>query len=209
LIKERNGQPRHYKEIEPFLWRDTNSNWLMAAKVVDGKVVRISMGELSPFMVFDPVPAWRSPAWLRPAFTVAYGAVLLTTLLWPVAALVRRRLRAPLALPPLPAKARLRSRLAALALTLISSAWPALALLGLSSLGVFTAGLDPWLWLLYLLSLFIYIGAALVMLWCAYVTWTTPRPWTARLWTTVLAVSALVLLYIAWIYHLMSFKTHY
>ena len=209
LLKERNGQPRRYQEIEPFLWRDTNSNWLMAAKVVDGKVVRISMGELSPFMVFDPVPGWRSPAWLQPAAMVAYGAVLLTTLWWPVAALVRRRLRAPLALPPLPAKTRLRSRLAALALTLISSAWPALVLFGLSSLGVFTAALDPWLWLLYLLSLFIYIGAAVVMLWCAYVTWTTPRPWTARLWMTVLAVSSLVLLYIAWIYHLMSFKTHY
>jgi CubicO group peptidase (beta-lactamase class C family) len=209
LIKERNGQPRHYKEIAPFLWRDTNSNWLMAAKVVDGKPVRISMGELSPFMVFDPVPGSRSPAWLQPAAVIAYGAVLLTTLLWPVAAIVRRRYKMPLALPPLAAKARLRSRITAVALTLISSAWPALVMLGLSSLGVFTAGLDPWLWLLYLLSVVVYVGGALVMLWCAYVTWSTPRPWTARLWTTVLAASALVLLYLAWTYHLMSFKTHY
>jgi len=99
LFKERTGQPRLYREIAPFLWRDTRSNWLMAAKVVDGKVVRISMNELSPFMVFEPVPWWRSPAWLQPLSVLAYAAVLLTAVLWPVAAIVRRRLKAPLSLP--------------------------------------------------------------------------------------------------------------
>jgi len=209
LIKERNGQLRNYREIEPFVWRDTNSNWRMAAKVVDGRVVRISMDELSPFMVFEPVPWSTSPTWLRPAALVAFGAVLLTALLWPVAAIVRRRYRAPLALAGRAATAHRYSRVSAVALAAISVAWVIVVVLGLSHLGVFTAALDPWLWLLYFLSVIIYIGGAIVMLWCAYVVWVTPRPWTARLWTSVLALSALVLLYIAWTYHLMSFMTRY
>ena len=123
LIKERNGQLRNYREVEPFVWRDTNSNWRMAAKVVDGRVVRISMDELSPFMVFEPVPWSRSPTWLRPAVLVAFCAVLLTALLWPVAAIVRRRYQVPLGLAGRAATAHRYSRLSAVALAAISVAW--------------------------------------------------------------------------------------
>jgi len=47
------------------------------------------------------------------------------------------------------------------------------------------------------------------MLWAAYVTFTARRPWTARAWTSVLAVSAVVLLWTAWLHHLMAFGTRY
>ena len=35
------------------------------------------------------------------------------------------------------------------------------------------------------------------------------RPWTTRIWTTVLAISTVVLLWMAWVYHLMAFRTSY
>jgi hypothetical protein len=91
LMKGSNGEPVHYREIAPFVWRDTASGRRLAAKVVDGRVVRLSMDEISPFMVFDPTSAWKSPSWLLPALGAALTACLLTGLLWPIAAISRRR----------------------------------------------------------------------------------------------------------------------
>ena len=209
LIKGRNGLLRKYVEIEPFVWRDTGSNWRMAAKVDNGRVVRFSMDEVSPFMVFEPFDWWRSPAWIRPAVIVGLVAVVLTALLWPVAAIVRRRLKAPLALAGRPARARLYSRIAAAVLAGLTVTWIVLIMTLLEKEAALGPGLDPLLLLMYTLSLVGYLGATAVMLWSTYVTWTAARPWTARLWSLVLALSALALTWTAYTYHLMSFATKY
>ena len=52
----------------------------------------------SPFMVFDRVPWYANGSWLMPLLIASFAALLLTVLLWPVAAIVRRRYQAPLAL---------------------------------------------------------------------------------------------------------------
>ncbi|MBS0366043.1 MAG: beta-lactamase family protein [Proteobacteria bacterium] len=209
LIHDRNTQLRKYREVAPFVWRDVNSNWRLAAQVVDGKVARLSVDEVSPFMVFEPFPWSLSPAWQRPAAIVALAACLLTALLWPIAVLVRRRLRVPAALPPRAARARRYGRIAATALALMSAAWTGLVVAGITSLNVFSSGLDPVLWLMYLLSVIVYVGGTALMLWSTYATWTAERPWTARLWSLLLALSALLLLQVAWSHHLMSFMTRY
>ena len=76
-------------------------------------------------------------------------------------------------------------------------------------LNLFSPGLDPVLILMYLLSVVAYFGGAALMLHSTYVTWTTPRPWGARIWSALLALSALVLLVLALTYHFMSFVTKY
>ena len=85
-----NGAARHYHETQPFVWVDPDSGWRLAAQVVGGRVVRFSADEISPFMVFEPTPWWRSPAWLLPAAGASIAACLITAMLWPVAVLVRR-----------------------------------------------------------------------------------------------------------------------
>ena len=62
-----NGKPRHWIEIEPFVWRDLDDHDRLAAKVVDGKPVRFSIDLLSPFMVFERVPWYAEQRWLVPA----------------------------------------------------------------------------------------------------------------------------------------------
>jgi len=54
---------------------------------------------------------------------------------------------------------------------------------------------------MYALSVIVYFGGAAAMLWSTWVAWGTARPVTARFWTVVLALSSLVLLYIALVYH--------
>jgi hypothetical protein len=62
---------------------------------------------------------------------------------------------------------------------------------------------------MYALSVIVYLGGSAAMLWSAWVAWNNPRPVAARMWTTLLALSALMLLYFAVLYHLMSFVTQY
>jgi len=204
-----NGLPRHYREVAPFVWRDVNSGWRLAAKVVDGRVVRFSTDEISPFMVFDPMPVLHSPAWIMPAFGVALGACLLTSLFWPIAAISRRRHRVRLPIEGVALRAHKWSRIAAVALTVVTASWFLLLIIGSKDLDFLSPSLDPLLILMYALSVIIYFGGVAVMLWATRVAWSTARPITARLWTGVLALSSLVLLYFAFIYHLMSFVTKY
>jgi hypothetical protein len=209
LMTGANHVPVHYQEIAPFVWRQINNGRRMAAKVVDGKVVRLSMDELSPFMVFDPTPAYRSPAWLVPALGIAFGAVVLTTLFWPIAAISRRRHRVQLPITGLALRGHRISRIAAAGLASITVAWLLMLTVVAGDIENLTPSLDPALLLLYALSAVVYIGGALAMLWSGWIAFTTARPVTARIWTAILVLSALILLYFAVLYHLMSFVTKY
>jgi hypothetical protein len=101
------------------------------------------------------------------------------------------------------------SRIAAVALSVVSLGWLTLLLVTSSGLDIFSPSLDPVLILLYTLSVIGYFGGVAGMLWATWVAFTTPRPVMARLWTVVLALSSLVLLLFALLYHLMSFVTKY
>jgi hypothetical protein len=167
------------------------------------------MDEISPFMVFDPTPGWRSPAWLLPALGISLLAVILTGAFWPVAAISRRRHRVQLPVTGRALKGHLVSRIAAAALATVTLGWLLLLTVAAKDLGNLGPSLDPVLILMYTLSLVVYVGSAVAMLWSGWVAWTTSRPVAARLWTGVLALSSLVLLYFAVLYHLMSFVTKY
>jgi len=208
-FKGRSGAPRYYREVEPFVWRDINSGWRLAAKVVDGHVQRFSIDEISPFMVFEPSPWWRSASWLVPGVGIAFAALLATALLWPVAAIVRRRNHLKLDLVGRDERGRVLSRVAAVAVTLVTTAWLALFLAASSNTAMLGPGLDPWLFLLHLVSILTYFGGAIALLWAAAIAWTGRRRWPGKVWTSVLAASAVVMLWTAWVYHLTSFTSRY
>jgi len=88
-------------------------------------------------------------------------------------------------------------------------AWLLLLTVAAKDLANLGPSLDPVLLGMYALSFVVYIGGAAAMLWAGWVAFTNPRPVAARIWTGVLVFSALVLLYFATIYHLMSFVTKY
>jgi len=209
MLKGLNQATRYYREVKPYVWFDAASGWRLAARVVDGHVERFSADEVSPFMVFEPVPWWRSPAWLQPAAAASVIACLLTALLWPVAAIVRWRHRVALGLSGREARGRLLSRVAAVAIAAVTAGWATIIVAGLQQLEFLSPRIDPLLLAMYALSIVAYLGGAAAMVWSAYVAWTGRRPWLARLWTTVLALAALTLLWTAWLFHLMSFQTNY
>ena len=204
-----NGAPRHWIETAPFVWRDADSHERLAAKVVDGKVVRFSIDQLSPFMVFDRAPWYRNSAWLLPVLIMALVALAITALRWPIAALVRRHYKARLALETRAFRAYRWSRIAATAILAAMIGW-ALALgVLLSDISRLSSRSDFILRFLELFGVIAFFAGTAVMLWNLVVVWTGHRRWPAKVWSVVLMLSAVTVLWVAVAFNLTSFGVNY
>ena len=204
-----NGQPRKWREISPYLWRDVDGNDRLAVKVENGRVTRFGVEPFASIMVFEPVPWWKSSAWLLPAFGIGLGALLLTVLAWPVSALVRRYYGAPYRLQGRDARAHRIMRLAALAVVAVTLAY--LGFLGtmLSNLELTAPASDTIVRALRLLALVVLPIGALVALWNLGVVWGGRRRWTAKLWALLLALGCLSILWVGAVFSMMGYTANY
>ncbi len=204
-----NGKPRHWIEIAPFVWYDQNGHDRLAAKVVDGRPVRFSFDLLSPFMVFDRVPWYADSSWLMPLFLASLGALLLTLVLWPVTAIVRRSYRAPLALDAASVKAYRYSKIAALLIVIGLALWGVIFMLILKDTGNLSSHLDPLIWLAQLFGVVAFFGGLALMVLNLRAVWRGRRRWPAKTWSIVLTVAAFTVLWVALVAKLLSFGTNY
>ncbi|MGH8264018.1 MAG: serine hydrolase domain-containing protein, partial [Steroidobacteraceae bacterium] len=204
-----NGKPRHWVEISPFVWLDEAGHDRLAAKIVDGRPARFSFDMLSPFMVFDRVPASQNGAWLMPLLCVSLGVLLLTALFWPVTAIVRRRYKAPLVLEPAAFKAYRYSKIGAVLILAGATFW-AITIGGmLSDLNKLSSSSDGMLWFCEIFGAIAFIGGLLVMLWNLKAVWSGKRRWPAKLWSILLVISALTVVWIGFAFKLIHFGTDY
>jgi CubicO group peptidase (beta-lactamase class C family) len=204
-----NAKPRHWVEIEPFVWLDADSHDRLAAKVIDGNAVRWSFDLLSPFMVFERVPWYANSAWLKPLFFASLAALLLTAVLWPITAWVRRSYRVPLRLEPAALRAYRLSKLGAILILAGLGLWTLTLALMLKDNNNLDGRLDPLLWLDEIFGTLAFIGGLILMLWNLWAVWQGQRRWPARVWSVVLTVSAAAVLWVALAFKLISFGTNY
>ncbi|MGH8167129.1 MAG: serine hydrolase, partial [Woeseiaceae bacterium] len=209
LVAEISGGNGKWREIAPFVWREENGKNLLAAEVADGRVVRFSFDAVSPFMMFEPVPAARSGGWLLPALIAGLGAFVLTTLAWPTAALVRRYYRGHYGLTGQDRQAHRWVRAAAVAVVALWIAWGATLSMMLADFSLLSPEMDGWLWVLQLLSLIVFVGGAVIGVWNAWVVIKSQRRWIAKLWAVVMALSFLAILWVALAYDLIAFDVNY
>ena len=203
-INDLGSEPKHYREIGPMWWQEVNGHGYLSAVVADGKVTRFSVSEISPFMLFEPYPAGSSPGWLRPAALVSIGALLLTVIVWPIAALIRRGR----GLEP-----RYRSyhwiRIADLTSLLLVCCWSGLVL------WLVSGGLDKSMHIggallaLQLATVVVLIGGVLVGLLNIKILWGGVSGWFSKCWSVVQLASLAVLLWTALAYHLISFSQNF
>jgi len=203
------GAPKKWREIAPFVWLDSSGEDRLAAKVVDGEVVRFSIDEISPFMVFDRTPWWKSSAWLLPLLYISLAALLLTALLWPVAALVRRRFKAALSLEGADRQAYRWVRIGAAATVATLAGWFALVTAVSADINLLSTAIDPWLWFLQVLSAIAFFGMVAAALWNAWRVWRGDRRWPAKAWSVVLVIAALTVLWVALTFQLIGFGTDF
>jgi CubicO group peptidase (beta-lactamase class C family) len=211
-FKKANGEQKLFEEISPFVWREVGGEDLLSAKVENGKVMMWGEGD-DPTGVYTPVPTWRHASWLSPLLLFSTVALLMTTLAWPVTALVRRHYSATLP-KGVSARAYRVSHIAAAFQTLVIAAWLTI-LLGMMATFYITwlpyfisSSMDKWILATHLLSIAILPFGALVSLWYVAVTFRTRRErgvTLQRIWSLVLAASSLTVFYSAVIFHFIGF----
>src|SRR6202008_3723369 len=136
-LDDLNGQPREWREVAPFVWRDANSRAQVAAKVDGQRVQMISADQIGGILVFLPVPWQQSGAWIVPTILIASVIVLLTTLAWPIAAWRRNRRGTPLALAGRERKIYRLARVVALIDVLFLLGWMSLVSAGTADLAAY------------------------------------------------------------------------
>jgi CubicO group peptidase (beta-lactamase class C family) len=209
LLDGLNGEPKKWREVSPFVWREVDGKDWLAARVETGKVTMFSGDEVSPFMMFLPTPWWRSSAWLLGLLEASIVALLLTVVLWPTAALVRRHYRIASPLAGQEAAASRRVKIAATAALLTLLGWFGLFTAMDANVSAVSSKLDPWVWLLHLASLVVFVGTALIAFRHSRVVWAGARRWPARLWSVVLVISSVTILWVALVFKLIGFNAHF
>jgi CubicO group peptidase (beta-lactamase class C family) len=87
------GQAETFFEVEPFLWQQLGGHDRIQAIVKDGKVTRWSSDTVAPICVYEKSRGFAGTGLELPLAVASMLLLSLTTLLWPVAALVRRHYR--------------------------------------------------------------------------------------------------------------------
>jgi hypothetical protein len=203
------GQPRKWIEVAPFLWRDRGSGMRLAAKVEDGKVTEWRFDTISAIMTFQRVPWYKDSAWLLPAVLGALGVILLSALAWPAGAVARRRFKTA---------GRYEGR--RLLLQRVFHGWQGLVLallagwttwfyVGLSNLSMLSGPLDPLLYALQILSPIVLFGLLVLAGWNLVTARKEKRGWFALVWAVLLVLAAVMLLWMAFAFHMFSFGTNY
>jgi CubicO group peptidase (beta-lactamase class C family) len=213
LFSGLNGQPRKWVAVGPMLWRDANSHEMLGAKVVDGKAVRFSLGSVAPIIVWDRTPWYLDSAWLLPLTYLSLAVFFLTMLFWPVRAIVRRRYGGTIGLEGRELQAYRASRIGATAILLTLVAWVVMISVMFGDLNYLSASFLPVVLTVQVISFFAFIGGAAAILWYAATVWRRKggwkATWKAKLWSLLLVISALTVLWIAFAYHLIGFATDY
>ena len=198
------GQSRNWTEISPFVWRDEASGEKLAAKVVGGKVTRWSFDQISPFMVFDRVPWYVDAAWLAPAFWVALAIVSLTAIGWPAGAIARRRYGQTLAFSGRRLQVHRWTKMLAWSSIALVAAWITLIFIGLEDLQFLSTSIQLPLIALQTLSPIIFIGLVGFAAWTLRSVWREGQ-WSAKIWSALVLVAALIILWVAVSHHLIGF----
>ncbi|MFC3580412.1 serine hydrolase domain-containing protein [Sphingomonas hylomeconis] len=208
-LKGAGGAVQQWDEIAPFVWRNRGGHDRLAAKLVDGKPVRWSFDTISPFMVYDRVPASRSAGWLLPALYASLAVLLLTMLYWPASWYVRRRYRTPIAATGQALKAYRATRIMAGLVLAVLAGWATLIIVLFGDVSAMTASADLWLWLIQILGAIVFVGAVGITAWNAWLTWRDGRRWTRKLWSLLVLLATIVVLYVASTYSLLAMTVDY
>ncbi|MFL5491213.1 MAG: serine hydrolase domain-containing protein [Gemmatimonadales bacterium] len=204
-----NGEPKHWREIRPFVWQEVDGKNVAGAKVESGRVEMLSGDEISPFIVFRPTKWWKSPSWLLPLAEFSLAVLLLTLIAWPLTALARWGYGATFPLQGQARSAYRWVRIAAVALLLLLAGWTWQIQRMSTEVSALTSKSDPWLWLLQLLGLVVFLGAAGVAVWNARLARRGRRAWSSQLWSGLLVLATVTLLYIAVVFKLVAFDINY
>jgi hypothetical protein len=197
-----------WREVTPFVWHHLEGRERLAARVRNGRVELLGVDSVSPFLVLQPAPWWKSSAIFLPLLTGALAVIVGTLVAWPVTALLRRHYR----LWPLhagPGEWPYRWARAAGAVTIgLLAAWMAVLSQVSGNIFAYAPEADPWIALLKAGTLLVCAGATVAALWdlCNALV---RRSWPSRIASLLLVGAFGTVLWLAVVLKLAGFGTDY
>ena len=202
------GQPKHWREIGPFLWREVGGESHMAAVVRGGKVVFIASDDLPPVMALTPTPVWAA-AWNLPLLIATLAVLALTVILWPLIAVVRWRYRAAFPLAGRAATLHRLTRLVCLVDLCFLAAWFGLVAAATGNLELFSNGNDWMFRLIQLVGLIGVVGVVAPLANAATTIGDPLRGWWAKLCSVAIAAACVATIWFAFADHLITLRLAY
>ncbi|MBW7946343.1 MAG: serine hydrolase, partial [Sphingomonadaceae bacterium] len=208
-FKNTGGEQSKWVETAPFVWEEVGGHGRMAAKLVDGKVDWVSIDAISAIMMLQR-PAWyASPGWLTPGVLAGLAVLGLTALSWPIGAVVRRRYGAQLPFTGKDLKVFRLVRGFAAAVTAVLIGWAVTLVSMMGDFHLLGGAMDWAVYLLQIVGTIAFIGMVAVAAWSLLLVWTGRRGWFSKLWSILVLLAALVILWAAFAFHLISFGVQF
>jgi CubicO group peptidase (beta-lactamase class C family) len=206
-LKDMNGEPKKFREIAPLEFRDVNDQDRVAFKRDDsGNLVGVID---FPFMVFQKAAWYHNSVLQLPLIVVSLVLLLLTVLLWPVLALVRKHYGKALNLTPQQRRLRLLVRLGSLAYLLFFGAYVLFFTMALKDIGMLSPRGNPWLRLIQFLGWLGIVGT-LVAVYSAFRSWREPGVWLwSRIGETLIALAFLGVFWFVFTWNMLHWSLKY
>ena len=204
-LKAPSGEPKKFEEIQPFLYREVHGQDLVGFKKDSSGNWQFQMDY--PFFIFQRVGFFEGKLFNFGILIFGLAVVLLTVLLWPVGAMIRKHYGRPLELNPDERRQRLLARLVCLLFLAVCIGW--VAAISLTDSITALNSLPPWIIIFGLLGVVCAIGTIFVVL-NAIRSWGTSGRWIwAKLHDVVLALACLSLVWFLFTWKLLSFRTNF
>ena len=191
------GAPRKWREVQPWVWQDTNgSDYLQANVDANRRVKMFSITPFAPIIEFVPAPASLNAGWIFPVGGAALFIMLIAAFGWPIVALVRWRYKYKADVSGRALKLHRATRATAWLFIGLVVGWVLVLAAVDKDLAVLNGGLDVWMRLLQLMLVLAIVGT-LAAIWNAYLVARSPGRHRIRtIWAVVIALSAAFLVWL-------------
>ena len=206
-LKDLNGQPMKLEEIGPLMFRAVNGQDRIGFKRDEsGRLVLVPD---FPVFVFQRAPWDENSAFSLPLIVSALIVLLLTVILWPVAALLRRHYQHPLTLTPRQRRIRLLVRLACLLDLLFLCGFAAFFSVAENNIGLLSPRFNPLLRLIQIVG-WVGILGTLAALYNAFQSWREQGHWLgSRLGDTLIALACAAFVWFVFTWNMLHWSLRY
>lgn len=206
-LKNLNGQPMKLEEIGPLMFRAVNGQDRIGFKRDEsGRLVLVPD---FPVFVFQRAPWDENSGFSLPLIVSALIVLLLTVILWPVAALVRRHYKHPLALSPPQRRIRLLVRLACLLDLLFLCGFAAFFSVAENNIGLLSPRFNPLLRLTQIVGWLGIVGTVAV-LYSAFQSWREQGRWLwSRLGDTLIGLACVAFVWFVFTWNMLHWSLRY
>jgi len=206
-LKDLNGEPKKFREIGPLMFREVNGQDRIAFKRDNSGNLLLAID--FPFMVFEKARWYQSSMLNLPLIVSSLSILLLTVLLWPIAALVRRHYGRRLTLPPRDRRLRLLVRIVCLLDLAFFAAFAGFFAMAFKDIGLLSPHYNPWLRMIQIVGWLGILGT-LIIIYNAVRSWKQPESWLwTRLADTLIALACVGIIWFVFTWNMLHWTLRY